>query len=209
MVLFTISSSDFARPTRLQYNNSLILLGNRCMLQQQHVDCKIADALSKRGTKQHADGWDASSKAWAHMVLHLSHAEGGLDRRCWGRESWRLMLTIRSAMLGQRVLQACLRSAQRWLTSISAAQLQDFASVGELERGLFAQGDLHTVESATPQAVSLSRSSHCDTASSEYLSPSLPSSLSCSLRGPSLPTSLPPRSGLGSHVVVLFLFLCP
>jgi len=46
-------------------------------LQQQHVDCKIADALLKKGTKQHADGWDASSKAWAHMVLHLPHAEGG------------------------------------------------------------------------------------------------------------------------------------
>ena len=31
----------------------------------------------KKGTKQHADGWDAQSKAWAHMVLHLPHAEGG------------------------------------------------------------------------------------------------------------------------------------
>ena len=26
---------------------------------------------------QHSDGWDTSSKAWAHMVLHLPHAEGG------------------------------------------------------------------------------------------------------------------------------------
>ena len=41
------------------------------------MDCKIADALLKKSTKQHADGWDASSKAWAHMVLHLSHAQGG------------------------------------------------------------------------------------------------------------------------------------
>ncbi len=41
------------------------------------MDCKIADALLKKGTKQHADGWDAPSKAWAHMVLHLTHAEGG------------------------------------------------------------------------------------------------------------------------------------
>ena len=46
-------------------------------MQQQHDDCKIADALLKRGTKQHADGCDASSKAWAHMVLHLPHAAGG------------------------------------------------------------------------------------------------------------------------------------
>ncbi len=53
------------------------MLGNRCVLQQQHVDCKIADALLKKGTKQPADGWDAPSKAWAHMVLHLPHAEGG------------------------------------------------------------------------------------------------------------------------------------
>ncbi len=34
--------------TRLQYLNSHILLGNRCVLQQQHVDCKIADALLKK-----------------------------------------------------------------------------------------------------------------------------------------------------------------
>ena len=47
-----------------------------------HVDCKIADALLKKGTKQHADGWDASSKAWAHMVLHLPHAEVGFGVTC-------------------------------------------------------------------------------------------------------------------------------
>ena len=54
------------------------MLGNRCVLQQQHVDCKlmIADALLKKGTKQHADGWDTSSKAWEHMVLYLPHSEG-------------------------------------------------------------------------------------------------------------------------------------
>ena len=31
----------------------------------------------KKGTKQHADGWDTSSKDWSHMVLYLPHAEGG------------------------------------------------------------------------------------------------------------------------------------
>ena len=67
----------FRQATRLQYLNSHIILDNRCVLQQQHVDCKIADALLKKGTKQNADGWDASSKDWAHMVLHLPHAEGG------------------------------------------------------------------------------------------------------------------------------------
>ena len=64
----------FCQATRLQYANSHILLRNRCVLQQQHVDCKIADALLKKSTKQHADGWDAPSKAWAHMVLLLPHA---------------------------------------------------------------------------------------------------------------------------------------
>ncbi len=67
----------FCRVTRLQYLNSHIMLSNRCVLQQQHVDCKIADPLLKKGTKQHTDGWDTQSKAWAHMVLHLPHTEGG------------------------------------------------------------------------------------------------------------------------------------
>jgi hypothetical protein len=53
------------------------MLGNRCVLQQQYVDCKIADTLLKKGTKQHADGWDASRQDWAHMVLQLPHTEGG------------------------------------------------------------------------------------------------------------------------------------
>ncbi len=45
-------------------------------MQQHHVDYKIADTLLKKGTKQHTDGWDASSKDWTHKVLHLPHAEG-------------------------------------------------------------------------------------------------------------------------------------
>ena len=36
----------FCQATRLQYTNSHIMLNNRCVLQQQHVDCKIADTLS-------------------------------------------------------------------------------------------------------------------------------------------------------------------
>jgi hypothetical protein len=51
----------FCQVTRLQYINSHIIINIRCVLQQQHVDCKIADALLKKGTKQHADGWDTSS----------------------------------------------------------------------------------------------------------------------------------------------------
>ena len=67
----------FCQDTRLQYTDSHILLRNRCVLQQQHVDCKIADTLLKKSTKQHVDGWDSPTKTWAHMVLHLPHAEGG------------------------------------------------------------------------------------------------------------------------------------
>jgi hypothetical protein len=53
----------FCQDTRLQYSNSHIMFPNRCVLQHQpwHVDCKIADTLLKRGTKQHADGWDSSN----------------------------------------------------------------------------------------------------------------------------------------------------
>jgi hypothetical protein len=67
----------FCRDTRLQYLNSHIILDNRCVLQQQHVDYKIADALLKGGTKQHGNGWDTPRRAWAHMCLHLPHAQGG------------------------------------------------------------------------------------------------------------------------------------
>jgi hypothetical protein len=67
----------FCQDTRLQYTNSHILLANRYVLQQQYVDCKIADTILKRDTKRHADGWDTSGKSWTHIVLHLSHTEGG------------------------------------------------------------------------------------------------------------------------------------
>jgi hypothetical protein len=57
----------FCQTTLLQYINSHVLLGNRCVLQHQHVDCKIADTLLKKGTKQHTDGWDTSGKSWSHI----------------------------------------------------------------------------------------------------------------------------------------------
>ena len=41
----------FCKDTRLQHINSHILLDNHCVLQQQHVDVKITDALLKKGTK--------------------------------------------------------------------------------------------------------------------------------------------------------------
>jgi hypothetical protein len=75
--LDTLSSPQVFKTTWLQYVNNHILLGNRCVLQQQHVDCIISDAILKKGTRQHADGWDATSKVWTHMVLHLPNTEGG------------------------------------------------------------------------------------------------------------------------------------
>jgi hypothetical protein len=47
------------------------------IFRERRFHCKIADAVLKKGTKQHADGWDAPSRAWAHMYLHLPHAQGG------------------------------------------------------------------------------------------------------------------------------------
>jgi hypothetical protein len=59
------------------YGSNRFIINKRCVLQQEHVDCKIADALLKKGTKEHAGGWDTSRKDWDHMVLHLPHTEGG------------------------------------------------------------------------------------------------------------------------------------
>jgi hypothetical protein len=55
------------------------MLNNRCVLQQQGEDCKITDTLLKKGTNQHPDDWYVSNKVRTHMVLHLSHDEGGYE----------------------------------------------------------------------------------------------------------------------------------
>ncbi len=59
----------FCQATRLQYINSHIMIPNRCVLQQQHVDCKIADALLKKGTRpcstlQNGMIWQPSDAIW-------------------------------------------------------------------------------------------------------------------------------------------------
>ena len=41
------------------------------------MDCKISVVFLKKSTKQHIDGWDTPSKVWDHMVLHMTHPEGG------------------------------------------------------------------------------------------------------------------------------------
>jgi hypothetical protein len=70
--------TDTCKVTRLQFMiNAHILLGNRCVLQQQSVDCKITYTLLKRGTKEYVEGWDVVRKTWVHMVLHLPSDEVG------------------------------------------------------------------------------------------------------------------------------------
>ena len=54
----------FCQDTRLQYLNSHIILDNRCVLQEQHVDCKIGDTLLKKDTKKDGDGWDTPRRTW-------------------------------------------------------------------------------------------------------------------------------------------------
>ncbi len=61
---------------------SYIFLVNRSVLQHQDVDCKIVDTLLKKDTGSHTDGWDESDKVWSHVVLHLSHTEGGFGVTC-------------------------------------------------------------------------------------------------------------------------------
>ena len=67
----------FCQTTRLQYINSHILLGNRFILEQIHVDYKIDEALLIKGTKHHLDDWDGNNKAWTHIVLHLPDTDDG------------------------------------------------------------------------------------------------------------------------------------
>ena len=77
MVLFT---TDCYASVRLPVSTTLTptFYRSRCPLQQQHVDCncKIAESLLKKGNKQHVGGWNTTSKAWVHMVLHLPYVEG-------------------------------------------------------------------------------------------------------------------------------------
>ena len=75
-------SNSFVVDEHWRCNRTLTLVktvGNRFTLQQQHVDWKIADVLLKKGTKHNADGWDAASKTWSYMVLHLPHASKTWD----------------------------------------------------------------------------------------------------------------------------------
>ena len=57
--------------------NGQITLTNQNVLQQQHVDHKIANALLKKGTLDIYKTWNQHDRAWVDMRLHESHDDGG------------------------------------------------------------------------------------------------------------------------------------
>jgi hypothetical protein len=67
----------FCQATRLQYLNGQVQLANQQVLQQQHVDHKIANALLKKGTCEAYKTWTQQDRAWVDMRLIESHDEGG------------------------------------------------------------------------------------------------------------------------------------
>jgi hypothetical protein len=67
----------FCQATRLQYINGHVQLANQNVLQQQHVDHKITNALLKKGTRDAYKTWNQQDRAWVDMRLHESHDEGG------------------------------------------------------------------------------------------------------------------------------------
>ncbi len=67
----------FCQATRLQYLNGQIDLANQNVLQQQHVDWKISNALLKKCTRDAYKTCNQQDRAWVDMRLHESHDEGG------------------------------------------------------------------------------------------------------------------------------------
>ena len=67
----------FCQATRLQYLNGQITLAYQNVLQQQHVEHKIANALLKKGTLDIYKTWNHHDRAWIDMRLHESHDDGG------------------------------------------------------------------------------------------------------------------------------------
>ena len=65
----------FCQATRLQYLNGQVQLANQQVLQQQHVDHKIANALLKKGTREAYKKCTLQDRAWVDMRLHESHDE--------------------------------------------------------------------------------------------------------------------------------------
>jgi hypothetical protein len=77
MASSTTNSCASGKLPRLQYLNAQIDLANQNVLQQQHVDWKINNALLKKGTQNAYKTWNQQDRAWVDMRLHESHDEGG------------------------------------------------------------------------------------------------------------------------------------
>jgi hypothetical protein len=77
MASSTTSLCASGKLPRLQYLNAQIDLANQNVLQQQHVDWKISNALLKKGTRDAYKTWNQQDRAWVDMRLHESHDEGG------------------------------------------------------------------------------------------------------------------------------------
>jgi hypothetical protein len=77
MASSTINSCASGKLPRLQYLNGQIDLANQNVLQQQHVNWKISNALLKKGTRDAYKTWNQQDRAWVDMRLHESHDEGG------------------------------------------------------------------------------------------------------------------------------------
>jgi hypothetical protein len=69
----------FCQATRLQYLNCQVQLTNLQVLQQQHVNHKIANALLKKGTREAYKTLTQQDSAWVDMRQHESHDQGGFD----------------------------------------------------------------------------------------------------------------------------------
>ena len=69
----------FCQATRLQYLNGQVQLANQQVLQQQHVDHKITNALLKKGTRDAYKTLNLQDRDWVDMRLHESHDEGGFS----------------------------------------------------------------------------------------------------------------------------------
>ncbi len=62
----------FCQATRLQYINSHNMLNNRCVLQQHHVDCKIADAQGAlRSTQMVGIRLARTGRTWSSICRTL------------------------------------------------------------------------------------------------------------------------------------------
>jgi hypothetical protein len=55
------------------------LVAHQNVLQQQHVNWKISNALLKKGTRDTYKTWNQQDRAWIDMRLHESHDEGGFS----------------------------------------------------------------------------------------------------------------------------------